>query len=116
MGAHPPGGHEPEPDRLVTEELVLDIGGTVGALIVHADAEWRGHEVEVLREGGGEQAGMRIHTVVREIRIGGQRRFAGVFPELGEGAWQILDAGAGRPDRATIRGGEVTEVDWRRGP
>jgi len=39
--------------------------------------------------------------------------FAGVYPELAAGTYRIWTDDPALPDRVTIVGGEVAEVDWR---
>ena len=108
-GPHP---HEPDPAEPVTEEAILDIGGDVGALILHADAAFRGREIEVSPVGSD---GNRVHTAIRERRIRGAVRFAGIYPALPAGQYRIWAPEPGLADRVTIVGGEVAEIDWRRG-
>ena len=40
--------------------------------------------------------------------------YAGIYPELRAGAYRIWTDDPTLPDRVTIVGGEVAEVDWRR--
>jgi hypothetical protein len=86
---------------------ILDIGDDVGALVLYAPEALLGHEVELAPELDPTQ---RVHTVVRERRIGSRRRFPAVFPSLGAGRYRIC----AQPGAAfvTIAGGAVTEADW----
>ena len=104
--------HEHDPGVPVTEEAVLDIGGDVGALILHTDASFRGREIEVSPLGRDDR---RVHTAILERRIRGAVRFAGVYPSLSAGDYRIWAPEPGLVDRVTIVGGEVAEVDWRSG-
>jgi hypothetical protein len=117
------------------EDAVLDIGGDVGALILYTDAEYDEREIEVSPIDGSEQAhvpgvagahehghedehghehGQRVHTAIHERRSGGQVTYAGIYPELKAGAYRIWADDPRLPNRVTIVGGEVSEVDWRR--
>lgn len=66
--------------------VVLDIGNDVGALVVRAEPGRLGEEIEIRRVDGswsGEHAAVRRHTVA------GASIFAGVFPALGTGRYEI---------------------------
>src|SRR4029077_11202082 len=64
--------------------VLLEIGGTVGALILTVPAELDGAEIEISREGQ-----PRSHAQVRERRGGGAARYAAVYPGLVEGRYTI---------------------------
>lgn len=117
------------------EDAVLDIGGDVGALILYTDAEYDEREIEVSPIDGSEHAqvpglagahehghedehghehGQRVHTAIHERRSGGQVTYAGIYPELKAGSYRIWTDDPRLPNRVTIVGGEVSEVDWRR--
>ena len=87
--------------------IVLDLGDGIGALIVHADAALAGREIEVERL----ESGQRTHTEVHRRYVDGGTVFAGVFPELEEGPYLLLNRES-VPRCVTIRGGEVTETRW----
>ena len=101
---------EDEDDRLLTEDAALDIGGDVGALLLYTGPEQRGREVEVSPVG---QELLRVHTAIHARRVQGHVVFAGLFPQLVAGDYQIWTDDPTLPDRVTIVGGEVAEVDWR---
>lgn len=102
--------HEPRSKRLHTDDVVLDIGDGVGALMLYTNPELVGHEVEVSRK----DQESRIHTVVHERRIMGRTVFAGVFPELSEGDYRVWTDDPRPVAEVTIVSGQVTEVDLRR--
>ena len=86
--------------------MLLDIGEGVGALVVHAPAALCGVEIEIARRG---ETNAFVHTEVRERRLPEGSVYAGVFVELPEGDYTLLDVEA--PDRdLTIHSGRVTEV------
>lgn len=65
------------PERVHTENVVLDIGGEVAALIIYAGRDWRGRKVELsLRTHGAP----RVHNQVHEWGFNGQTLFAAVHP------------------------------------
>ena len=89
---------------------VLDIGGDIGALILYTEERFLDREIEVSPVGDDER---RIHTAIHERRVGERVVFAGVYPELAAGTYRIWTDDPALPDRVTIVGGEVAEVDWR---
>jgi len=86
---------------------VLDIGDDVGALVLDAPEALLGHEVELEPEGDRSR---RVHTVVREQRVGPVRRFAAVFPALRAGRYRICAGHGAGP--VMVAGGAVTQADW----
>lgn len=97
-------------DRVHTEDLVLDIGDGIGALIIYTRGELRGLEV-ALSPTGFESS--RTHTVIEERRTGGQTLFAGIFPHLPAGNYRIWTDDPTLPAAVTIVSGQVAEIDWR---
>lgn len=92
-----------------TQPVVLDIGGEIGALIVHANPALRGREIEISPKAN---AAKRTHTDVLEREFGGRRVWVAVFPELPEGEYSLWrDVMTDEP--VTIAGGGITEVNWR---
>jgi hypothetical protein len=97
-------------DRVHSEDVVLDIGKGVGALLIYTKPELRGMEIEVSRVGDDVR---RIHAEVLERRGGGQPIFAAVLAALPEGDYRIWTDDLRLRNAVTIRSGEVAEVDWR---
>jgi hypothetical protein len=90
--------------------VVLDIGPHAGALVVYASEDLAGAEVEI-RPGWGAWLG--THTAIRERRVGGQVRYAGVFGSLAEDTYDLrLKGGGPRSFDLTVDvvAGAVTEV------
>lgn len=131
----------PRPAGFSLEDAVLDIGGDIGALILYTDAEYnereielspisegdhdhdhgheheRGHEHEherVHQHDHGQDHGQRTHTAIHERRAGGSVTYAGIYVELKAGTYRIWTDDPSLPDRVTIVGGEIAEIDWRR--
>ena len=96
-------------DRVHPETVVLDIGGDIGALIIYAEGELHGREIEVSPRG----STTRVHVEVLERRINGRPVFAAVFPGLRAGEYEIWENARKPSGTVTIVGGEVATVDWR---
>jgi hypothetical protein len=98
-------------DRVHVEDVVLNIGGDIGALVLYTGPEYREREIEVSLVGHDDE---RTHTAIHERQFAGRVAFAGVYPELREGDYRVWTDDPTLPDRVTIRGGEISELDWRR--
>jgi hypothetical protein len=87
--------------------VLLDIGGDVGALVVHAAGALDGVEIELARRG---EKRAFVHTEVRERRLPEGSVYAGVFPAVMIGEYTLLGLD-GAPDHdVTISSGTVTEI------
>lgn len=92
--------------------VVLDIGGSVGALIVTMPAAMAGVEVEIC------PAGVRPAGHVPHVAVVARPTISGpvhslVFPELQEGRYQLNERH--RDDvglTVTVVGGQVAETSW----
>jgi hypothetical protein len=84
--------------------VVLDIGGDVGALVLHAPPVLVGAEIDLVAVGHGAP---RTHSAVRERLAEPGARFAAVYPALSAGAYVV----AGTGQLVTVVGGRVTEAD-----
>jgi hypothetical protein len=96
--------------RTRTEQVVLDIGGDIGALILYTKPEANGDEIEISPVG---ENGHWSHNQVHERNFQGRVCFAAVYPELHAGEYELWGDGPSPVDRVTIVGGEVAELDWR---
>jgi hypothetical protein len=92
------------------EFVVLDIGGDVGALIVHTDADLHGTEVEISPTGEDDR---RAHKDVLERSIDGRAAYTAVFYELAHGTYTLWSDGEACAREVMITGGTIAEVDWR---
>jgi hypothetical protein len=97
-------------NRVHTSDVVLDIGGDIGALVLLTGADLNGKEIELSRAVAGAE---RFHNQVHERRFQGRVVFAAVYPEIVAGEYHIWGEGAEPVQTVTIRGGEVVELDWR---
>lgn len=90
-------------------DVVLDIGGGIGALVVVTGPDRADREIEVQRA----RLAVRAHVAVRERHGDGRVRHAAVFPTLAEDDYTVWDRGEDGP-LATVRvvGGSVTWLDW----
>ncbi len=93
------------------EHVVLDIGGEIGALIVHADPELHDLQVEICPSGA--EDGKREHQHILERPINGRTMYAAVFGGLRQGSYTLLTDDAVRETDVIVRGGIVTTLDWR---
>lgn len=95
-------------DRVYTEQVVLDIGEDIGALVIYTREELRSKEIQVSLKG--DPAAKLLHTAVWERRFNGRTLFAGVYPALLAGTYIIWTHPT---HEITIAGGSVAEVDLR---
>lgn len=111
------GGHvHPHPEdnsHAGRGAVVLDIGGDVGALVLHAPGLPVGQEIE-LAPADGSAAPVHVAVVPRPVPAGGVLPTA-VFGALTEGAYDVWLRPQG-PGTAALRievvGGTVTEADF----
>lgn len=89
---------------------VLDVGGEVGALVVHLAAVPAGGELEAQPAG---DPCLRFHTGVHLRHVGGAQVPVALFPELTEGAYEILDDDLAPIATVVVAGGEVAQLDLR---
>jgi hypothetical protein len=90
---------------------LLDIGGEVGALVVYLDRRPASGELEACPA---DRPADRFHTGVHLRAVGPGEVPVAVFPEVGGGAYDLLDDGGTPVARVRVTGGQVREVDLRR--
>lgn len=104
-------GHDHAPeryaDRAHPEYVVLEIGGDFGALIIHADSDLHGVEVEISPDGNDAA---RSHKEVLERRIAGRPAYTAVFDRLAEGRYTLWMHGKATARGVEIAGGSVAEL------
>ncbi len=85
---------------------MLDIGGDVGAAIVHAPAALVGSEIEI-RPCGAHWDG--THVAVRARHIPDGEMYAALFPTLGQGSYEVRRRGdtEGPVASLAVEGGRV---------
>ena len=102
-------GEENYAARRHPEHVVLDIGGDIGALIVHTDADMVGVEVEISATG---QDGSRTHKDVLEREINGRPAPTAVFDKIPEGTYTLWVDDVARARDVVVTGGTISELDW----
>jgi hypothetical protein len=97
-------------DRAHPEYVVLEIGGELGALIVHTQPAMHGIEIEISPS---SDDGMRQHKDVLERPIGGKPSFSAVYDQIEEGSYTLWvdDVAIARDVR--VEAGGIAELDWR---
>jgi hypothetical protein len=95
------------------EHVVLELGDDLGALIVYADPELHGSEIEISRQ---DDDGRRSHKDVLERSLDGRPTYAAVFDLLNQGAYTLWVGDTPRSRGVQVAGGRITELDWRTGP
>ena len=92
------------------EHVVLDIGGELGALIVHTDAAMLGAEVEISPTG---EDGPRSHKDVLQREINGRPAYTAVFDKVSEGSYTLWVNDEPRARDVAVTAGAIAELDWR---
>ncbi len=113
MSASPAVSHETpftdEGPGGAPESLVLDIGGQVGALILYADEECLGCEIDVTPVG--RPRSHHVHTMIRRRCAVDKAFVAGVYPELPAGSYTVWGTDGEPLGQVDIAGGRVAEFD-----
>jgi hypothetical protein len=91
------------------EPVVLEIGGTLGALVVHADAEQADVPVEISPTGHDTE---RSHQHILERPMPGHTAYAAVFDKIEQGSYTLWMHDEACARDVAIEGGSVTELDW----
>ena len=91
----------------VHNDIVLDIGDGIGALIIYTGEKLRGYQIDVSLKG--IENAKRVHTDVLERVIAGRRVFAAVFAELPEGEYVTWSDPI---QTFSIVSGGIAELNW----
>jgi hypothetical protein len=94
----------------VASSAVLEIGGSTGALVVYADEQMVGREVEICAP---HDPGPTAHNVVRKRQTSQGPVFAAVFPTVDAGEYVVLGSDGSLSAPISVLGGAVSEVDCR---
>lgn len=97
-------------NRAATGSVMLDIGGDVGALVVHVGSPLLGHEVEA-RPAAGEPR--PTHADVLERRTSHGPMYAVVIPGLRAGSYTVWLDGSLPWGEVEVSAGQVAELDRR---
>lgn len=103
------GGEEHYAARRHPEQVILDIGRDIGALILHTDAGMVGVEVEISAAGRDHE---RSHKDVLEREINGRPVYTAVFDKIREGSYTLWVDDVARERDVVITGGAISELDW----
>ncbi|GAA1991270.1 phospholipase [Kitasatospora viridis] len=106
---HPPHTHAPLPAPSREGSVVLEIGGTLGALIIYTGPDEDGLEIEVSPTGDDTA---RTHAAVRPRHLAGRTTHCAVISPLPEGGYTIWRTPTTPLGSCTVRGGAVTEQLW----
>lgn len=106
---HHDGGVERHNDPAGQGPVVVDIGGDVGALVLHTEAELNGVEIEISPVG---EDGDRQHVAVLPRAFGGRTAHAAVYPALAAGSYRLWQRDGLPTEVIAITGGRVSEVSW----
>jgi predicted amino acid racemase len=87
--------------------VVLDIGGELGALIVHTSAEHDEREIDI--SPGTDPNAARSHNQVHPRRMRTHTVYSAVYPQLREGVYTLWRDRHTAEATVTITGGRVTE-------
>jgi hypothetical protein len=102
-------GHEHYSARKHPEFVVLEIGDEIGALIVHAEPEMHGVEIEISPAEDDER---RSHKEVLERGAGGEPAYTAVFDRLPAGTYTLWSEGIARVRGVVVAGGQIAELQW----
>lgn len=95
--------------RRPSESVVIEVGGSIGALVVNTSDALDGAEIEICPVG----ATARTHTIVRPRELpGGAIVYAGVFPALPAGDYVLLPWGSQPEASVRIDGGAISQLNW----
>jgi hypothetical protein len=94
--------HEHAPGS--NDNLLLDIGGDTGALIIYTAGDRDQAEIEI-SPSAAEQA--RTHNVVRVREAPGGPVYAAVFPAVAAGDYVVWRDGATKAGTVLVHGGQV---------
>ncbi len=87
--------------------MVLDIGGSVGALHVLVDDGWVGRELFLATD----DPGFSVHTGVWLRHLAGEHVASALFAGLEEGTYRVLGDDGATVATARVTGGAVAEID-----
>ena len=103
-------GHQAAPTG--AGSVILDVGGSVGALILATPAELHGQEIEISPAGGGAGA-RRTHAMVRRRDTSAGSSYAAVYPGLAAGTYTVWRAGSAPAGTVVVEGGQVARFSLR---
>lgn len=90
--------------------VMVDVGPGAGALVIYANDDLRGEEIEISPRGDDTN---RTHTDVLRRKVAAGHVHAAVFGSLPEGEYRLWHRSLREPAEVRIVSSEVTELDWR---
>jgi hypothetical protein len=105
-------GHEHEHSaagRVPSESLVLDIGGDIGALLIHTPAALDDAEIEI---SPAADPAARTHNQVHPRRVPDGLSYSAVFPSVPAGEYLVWRDQVAVHGTVSVHGGEVAEYHW----
>jgi hypothetical protein len=90
--------------------VLLELGGDVGVLVLHAPAALLGHEIEISPSGGGTPR--RTHALIRERRTATGVSYAAVYPGVPAGQYTVWRDAGTPAGTVTVTGGRVATFHW----
>lgn len=96
--------------RVHTDDVVLDIGGDAGSLVIYTPPELCAKEIELVLK---DDPARRTHVDVAERRLNGRAIYAAVYPPVPAGDYTVWVDYTSLVGEVTIVGGEVAQLDWR---
>jgi hypothetical protein len=91
--------------------VILELGGDIGVLVLHAPARLHGTEIEISPESGGPH-GHRTHSLVRERVTASGTSYAAVYPGVPAGRYTIWGDDGAPVGTAVIAGAQVVSFHW----
>ena len=91
--------------------VILDLGDSVGALILDAPAGLHGREIEI--SPAGDAGARRTHALVRRRETGAGASFAAVYPGLAAGAYTVWRTASAPTGTVVVEGGQVARFSLR---
>lgn len=101
-----PHGHPAGGAGRGTDSLVLDIGGDIGALVIHTEADRAETEIELSE---GDTVTPRSHNVVHARHNKHGIAYTAVFPQLTAGTYTVWHDARTPHGTVSIDGGRVTD-------
>ncbi|GAA3439957.1 phospholipase [Kutzneria kofuensis] len=93
----------------MADSLVLDIGGDIGALVIHTGPELDSAEIELSPVGFDHQ---RFHNQVHARHLPDGVRHNAVFPRVHAGEYRVWRDHDTVHGTVRIEGGQVAEYTW----
>lgn len=91
--------------------VLLELGGDIGALVLHTPARLHGTEIEISPSGAGPHS-RRTHSLVRERVTAAGVGYAAVYPQVPADRYTIWGEDGLPVGTTVISGGQVTSFFW----